>query len=125
MVVVSAPCVRIARACRHAARDFRALALLRGGDGGKILPPDTRKRLLDQGCGRPSQYPEEFDRPTCAEAWRAEADVVKISGARADLCFHFRPPHSREADPAIQPCAAADASTHQLLRKHAESHDPN
>jgi len=45
--------------------------------------PDTRKRLLEQGAEAVGNTPEEFDRQLREEVARW-AEVVKISGARAD-----------------------------------------
>lgn len=45
--------------------------------------PDTRKRLLEQGAEPIGNTPEEFDRQLRGEVARW-AEVVKISGARAD-----------------------------------------
>src|SRR5207302_5679715 len=45
--------------------------------------PDTRKRLLEQGAEAVGSTPEEFDRQLREEVARW-AEVVKISGARAE-----------------------------------------
>jgi tripartite-type tricarboxylate transporter receptor subunit TctC len=45
--------------------------------------PDTRKRLLEQGAEPVGSAPEEFDRQLREEVARW-AEVVKISGARAE-----------------------------------------
>jgi tripartite-type tricarboxylate transporter receptor subunit TctC len=45
--------------------------------------PDTRKRLIEQGAEPVGSTPEEFDRQLREELARW-AEVVKISGARAD-----------------------------------------
>src|SRR5712664_3471834 len=45
--------------------------------------PDTRKRLLEQGAEAVGNTPEEFDRQLREEVARW-AEVVRISGARAD-----------------------------------------
>jgi len=45
--------------------------------------PDMRQRLLDQGAEPVGNTPEEFDRQLREEVARW-AEVVKISGARAD-----------------------------------------
>jgi len=45
--------------------------------------PDTRKRLLEQGAEPVGNTPEEFDRQLREEVARW-AEVVRISGARAD-----------------------------------------
>jgi tripartite-type tricarboxylate transporter receptor subunit TctC len=45
--------------------------------------PDTRKRLLEQGAEPVGNTPEEFDRQLREEVARW-AEVVKVSGARAD-----------------------------------------
>ena len=45
--------------------------------------PDTRKRLLEQGAEPVGNTPEEFDRLLREDVARW-AEVVKISGARAE-----------------------------------------